>query len=91
MPVGSTHFRLAKQSIKVVRELGCSLPIQVMHIGDGDLNDNQLIELHSFENVTTIDITRLVDDAPLWWNGGLDLDKYTVEERKFYCLEIGQK
>ena len=69
MPVGSTHFRLAKQSIKVVRELGCSLPIQVMYMGDGDLNDNQLIELHSFENVTTIDITKLVDNEILRLSG----------------------
>lgn len=49
-------------SVKSIRKLGCTLPIEVMYLGDDDLGDDSRGELESLPDVVTRDMKQMVND-----------------------------
>lgn len=49
-------------SIQSIRKLGCDLPIEVMYLGDDDLDENHRDELESIPGVITRDLSFMVND-----------------------------
>jgi alpha 1,3-mannosyltransferase len=49
-------------SVKLIRKLGCRLPIEIMYLGEGDLNKDNRRRLERLPGVITRDIRRMVDD-----------------------------
>lgn len=52
--------------IPILRQLGCNLPIEVMYVGDTDLNRDSRQDLEDLEGVITRDISAMVN--PVGWN-----------------------
>ncbi|KAI1364109.1 alpha-1,3-mannosyltransferase [Xylaria arbuscula] len=48
--------------IYTFRKLGCELPIEIMYLGDEDLDEDHRLELEALPGVTTRDISLMVDD-----------------------------
>ncbi|RMZ90296.1 hypothetical protein DV736_g2474, partial [Chaetothyriales sp. CBS 134916] len=49
-------------SIPIMRQLGCTLPIEVMYLGDSDLSEDFRADLEVLEGVITRDIAQMVND-----------------------------
>ncbi|KAF4507707.1 hypothetical protein G6O67_004178 [Ophiocordyceps sinensis] len=49
-------------SIRSLRKLGCTLPIEIMYMGDSDLGEPNRAEFERLDGVTTRDFSRMVDD-----------------------------
>jgi alpha 1,3-mannosyltransferase len=49
-------------SIPIMRELGCTLPVEVMYLGDSDLSEDFRSELEALDGVITRDIAQMVND-----------------------------
>lgn len=49
-------------SAKSIRSLGCTLPIEVMYLGDDDLGDDSRAELEAIPDVITRDMKQMVTD-----------------------------
>ncbi|RMZ84737.1 hypothetical protein DV737_g984, partial [Chaetothyriales sp. CBS 132003] len=49
-------------SIPIMRQLGCTLPIEVMYLGDTDLSEDFRADLEALEGVITRDIAQMVND-----------------------------
>lgn len=45
------------------RQLGCTLPIEVMYLGEGDLGEDYRAELEAMPGVVTRDIAQMTNDA----------------------------
>ncbi|KAG0043876.1 hypothetical protein BGZ83_010944 [Gryganskiella cystojenkinii] len=70
MSIGNYHTRFARTTIKTLRDvLGCRLPIEIYYMGEFDLAPDQRAWYESFEDVKTIDITKLVDNDLLRLGG----------------------
>lgn len=50
------------QLTKTTGKLGCTLPIEVMYLGDSDLSEDYRAELESIEGVVTRDVSQMVND-----------------------------
>lgn len=46
----------------VVGKLGCTLPVEVMYLGDSDLSEDYRAELEAIDGVITRDISQMVND-----------------------------
>ncbi|KAG0018944.1 hypothetical protein BGZ80_006517 [Entomortierella chlamydospora] len=61
--VGDHHFRYARTSVKALREvLKSTLPIEIYYTGESDLSPENRAWFESFDDVRTIDITKVVDN-----------------------------
>jgi alpha 1,3-mannosyltransferase len=49
--------------IPSLRQLGCNLPIEVMYLGDEDLDEKMRDRLEEFDGVATRDLRLMVDDS----------------------------
>ncbi len=49
-------------SIPIMRQLGCTLPIEVMYLGDSDLSEDFRSDLEAMDGVMTRDIAQMVND-----------------------------
>ncbi|PHH85346.1 hypothetical protein CDD83_567 [Cordyceps sp. RAO-2017] len=49
-------------SILALRRLGCSLPIEIMYLGDSDLGEHHRARFERLDGVLTRDISRMVND-----------------------------
>ncbi|KAK3678643.1 hypothetical protein LTR37_021481 [Vermiconidia calcicola] len=49
-------------SIPSFRGLGCTLPIEILYLGDEDLSEEWRIELEALSGVVTRDLSQMVDD-----------------------------
>lgn len=54
---GKPHVLFALDAIKVIRQLGCILPIQIFYSGKNDLEDIHIKEFESMSGVSVEDIT----------------------------------
>lgn len=54
------HFLLT--TIATFRNLGCTLPIEVMYLGDSDLSEDYRSDLEALDGVVTRDIAQMVND-----------------------------
>ncbi|KAI0509700.1 glycosyltransferase family 71 protein [Xylaria bambusicola] len=57
---GQANYLLT--TIYTFRKLGCDLPIEIMYLGDSDLDEDHRFELEALPGVTTRDISQMVDD-----------------------------
>lgn len=48
--------------IQIIRKLGCTLPVEIMYLGDDDLGPDFRAELENIDGVITRDLKRMVDD-----------------------------
>lgn len=62
LSAGDGQLKYIMTSIKTFRKLGCSLPIEIMYLGDDDLEDDSRSELESLPDVVTRDMKQMVDD-----------------------------
>ncbi|KAJ5625544.1 hypothetical protein N7510_001853 [Penicillium lagena] len=60
---GNSHAPYLLTSIPVLRQLGCHLPIEVMYLGDDDLQPKYRTQLEAHAGVVTRDLRRMVNDA----------------------------
>ncbi|KAI4765463.1 hypothetical protein E4T52_01789 [Aureobasidium sp. EXF-3400] len=49
-------------SIMSFRKLGCNLPVEIMYLGENDLNDDWRMKLESIPSVVTRDLSQMVSD-----------------------------
>ena len=59
-------------SIQTFRKLGCTLPIEVMYLGDSDLDEDYRQQLEELPGVVTRDMSQMIDDEGwrvLGWAG----------------------
>jgi hypothetical protein len=59
-------------SIQTFRKLGCTLPIEVMYLGDSDLDEDYRSQLEELPDVATRDMSQMIDDEGwrvLGWAG----------------------
>ncbi|KAJ5164097.1 Alpha-mannosyltransferase [Penicillium coprophilum] len=64
---GQAQFLLA--AIPSFRLLGCDLPVEVMYLGENDLNKDFRMKLEAIPGVTTRDLSALVNDEGWQLNG----------------------
>ncbi|KAI1301097.1 glycosyltransferase family 71 protein [Xylaria venustula] len=62
LTAGDDQARYLLTTIYSFRELGCDLPIEIMYLGEADLDEDHRFELESLPGVTTRDISQMVDD-----------------------------
>lgn len=73
---GRTHFTCAWITLKIIRELGCKLPIEVWHLGDQEL-DNRMKELLSEFDVYFVDAYDVFQRQPCRMLQGWELKPYS--------------
>jgi alpha 1,3-mannosyltransferase len=59
-------------SIQTFRKLGCTLPIEIMYLGDSDLDEDYRQQLEELPDVVTRDMSQMINDAGwrvLGWAG----------------------
>ncbi|KAJ3023483.1 hypothetical protein HKX48_002910 [Thoreauomyces humboldtii] len=61
MTTGNRHTRFALNTIRMVRSLGCNLPIQIFYANNLDLNGTHFKELASLPNVELLDMSKHID------------------------------
>jgi alpha 1,3-mannosyltransferase len=49
-------------SIQTFRKLGCTLPIEIMYLGDSDLDEDYRQQLEELPDVATRDMSQMIDD-----------------------------
>lgn len=79
MPGGGVYFDAAYVSIRVIRMLGCTLPIELWHLGPMEMLPWQQTALESL-NVTTRDAFDVGGDKP---SGGWQLKSFAVRHSIF--------
>jgi hypothetical protein len=57
---GQAPYLLA--SIASFRRLGCTLPVEIMYLGDADLSEDYRAELEALEGVITRDLSQMIND-----------------------------
>ncbi|KAI0811300.1 glycosyltransferase family 71 protein [Xylaria sp. FL0064] len=62
LTAGDDQAKFLLTTIYTFRELGCDLPIEIMYLGDDDLDEDHRFELETLSGVTTRDISQMVDD-----------------------------
>ncbi|KAK5710207.1 hypothetical protein LTR17_019097 [Elasticomyces elasticus] len=60
--VGDDQVPFVSTSIQAFRKLGCTLPIEVMYLGDEDLASDLRDQLERLPDVITRDMSRMIDD-----------------------------
>ncbi|KAF3765259.1 family 71 glycosyltransferase [Cryphonectria parasitica EP155] len=66
LTAGNDQVTYLLTQIPILRQLGCNLPIEVMYVGDNDLNRDSRQDLEDIEGVITRDIGAMVN--PVGWN-----------------------
>lgn len=66
LTAGNDQVSYLLAQIPILRQLGCNLPIEVMYVGDGDLNRDSRQDLEDLEGVVTRDIGAMIH--PVGWN-----------------------
>jgi alpha 1,3-mannosyltransferase len=51
-----------KTAISSFRAMGCTLPVEIMYLGDSDLSEDARVELETIPDVITRDIRKMVND-----------------------------
>ncbi|KAI4726663.1 hypothetical protein E4T49_05547 [Aureobasidium sp. EXF-10728] len=54
--------RFILTAIMSFRKLGCNLPVEIMYLGENDLNDDWRMKLESIPSVVTRDLSQMVSD-----------------------------
>lgn len=68
LTAGNDQVAYLLTQIPILRQLGCHLPIEVMYVGDGDLNKDSRQDLEDLDGVVTRDIAAMV--KPVGWSIG---------------------
>lgn len=68
LTAGNDQVAYLLTQIPILRQLGCDLPIEVMYVGDHDLNRDSRQDLEDLEGVVTRDIAAMVH--PAGWDIG---------------------
>lgn len=66
LTAGNDQVAYLLTQIPILRKLGCDLPIEVMYVGDNDLNRDSRQDLEDLEGVITRDIGAMI--KPEGWN-----------------------
>lgn len=79
---GQLHLPSTWVCIRMLRKLGCSLPIEVWHLGR-DETDEQIERLLKVLHVKCIDVSKLIEKRPTRKLGGWLLKAYAIIYSKF--------
>lgn len=59
---GNDQVKLLMTVIRSLRKLGCNLPVEVLYLGDEDIDEDMRDELEELPGVVTRDLTLMIDD-----------------------------
>lgn len=59
---GNDQVKLLMTVIPSLRNLGCNLPVEVLYLGDEDIDEDMRDELEELPGVVTRDLTLMIDD-----------------------------
>ena len=62
MSGGDNQATYLLTSIQAFRNLGCTLPIEIMYLGDGDLSEDYRQKLEDLPDVITRDMSQMIND-----------------------------
>ncbi|KAK2604005.1 hypothetical protein QQS21_003841 [Conoideocrella luteorostrata] len=62
LTANSRQAQYLQTSIPTIRKLGCTLPIEIMYLGDSDLGDDYRTDLEALDGVITRDVESMVND-----------------------------
>jgi hypothetical protein len=79
---GLRYFTNAYVSVSILRLLGCTLPIELWHLGPSEMTD-EMRALVAHLNVTTVDAHRLRDVHPTRTLNGWELKPYSIIHSRF--------
>jgi ADP-heptose:LPS heptosyltransferase len=79
---GVKYFTNAWVSINMLRRLGCSLPIQLWHLGDAEM-DEEMKFLAASLNVECVDGSAVAKQFPIRNLGGWELKPYAIVHSSF--------
>lgn len=74
---GTGHVPTVMTMIASFRDLGCTLPIEIMYLNDGDLDVDMQAQLESMEGVITRELAPMVNDAG-WTLAGWALKPFAI-------------
>lgn len=84
MSTGNDYFSIAVHAIKVIRHLGCTLPIEIFYMGKKDLTDARVKHLNGMPGVLAVDINDSFDNGnPELSLVGFDIKPFTVMASTF--------
>ncbi|KAJ3012946.1 hypothetical protein HKX48_005996 [Thoreauomyces humboldtii] len=69
MTTGNEHTRFAVNTIRMLRDLGCTLPIQIFYADDDDLHVRNRAVLGALPDVELVDLSTLLDIHAASQNG----------------------
>lgn len=67
MSMGNHQFFSGLTALKVLREMGCTLPMEIFFLGENDLSVENREVLLRLGNVKVIDLYILMDSRPEGW------------------------
>lgn len=62
LTLGDGQVYMVLTSIRAFRQLGCTLPVEIMYLGDDDLGEEYRVMLEALPGVVTRDLGKMVDD-----------------------------
>lgn len=74
---GNDQAKFLMTSIPSFRQLGCQLPIEVLYLGDSDLDEEWRDKLEAMPGVITRDLSHMINDVG-WTLKGMQSLKYDV-------------
>lgn len=74
---GNNQAGLLLSVIPSLRQLGCELPIEIMYLGDDDLDEDMRDELEKLGGVITRDLSLMIDDEG-WHLAGMSLSSIVM-------------
>ncbi|KAI2633291.1 glycosyltransferase family 71 protein [Xylaria nigripes] len=80
LTAGDDQAQFLLTTIYALRKVGCELPIEIMYLGDDDLDEDHRIELEAslaLPGVTTRDVAQMVDDEG-WRLAGWAIKSYAI-------------
>ena len=82
MCAGDQYFPMAVHTIRSLRLINCTLPIEIFHLGNQDLSVKNVKYLQQFPGVSVIDIEKIVDNKILDLKGW-DIKPFAVLASSF--------
>lgn len=77
------YFVPAVIMIKILRYLGCTLPVQIWYLGDNEMNDNMREIASELENVELVDAFKVAEEFPMRRLGGWESKVFSVMYSRF--------
>lgn len=79
---GAKYFTCAYVCVRMLREVGCTLPVELWHLGPAEM-DSEMRDLIAPLGVTCVDALQVRDRHPVRTLGGYQLKPYAILHSRF--------